>query len=65
MKPVKLSNKELNIVSGAGACTNAFELSYGVIGGSVGMIFGPAGGLAGFGAGYSFGSFLAEGMCRE
>ena len=59
-----LDTNEVNQVSGGDACTNAFELSYGVIGGSLGLIFGPAGGVAGFGAGYSFGSILAEGVCN-
>ncbi|GGW83157.1 hypothetical protein [Alteromonas halophila] len=56
---------EVDDVSGGDACTNAFELSYGVIGGSLGLIFGPAGGVAGFSAGYSFGAILAEGICYD
>ena len=43
-----LDTNEVNQVSGGDACTNAFELSYGAIGGSLGLIFGPAGGVAGF-----------------
>lgn len=60
---IELTDDDLMQVNGGNACTTAFELSYGVIAGSLGGIFGPAGAVAGFGAGYSFGSMLAEGIC--
>ncbi|WP_100658694.1 hypothetical protein [Alteromonas flava] len=61
----EIDKQQLNLVSGANTCTNAFELSYGIIGGSLGFIFGPAGGMAGFSAGYSAGSILAELACDK
>ena len=62
-KTTVLNDAELSLVSAGNACTNAFELSYGIIGGSLGFIFGPAGGVAGFSAGYSAGSLIAEAVC--
>lgn len=61
---MELTELEIISISGGDACTTAFELSYGVIGGAMGGIFGPGGAVVGFGAGYSFGSILAEGICN-
>ena len=65
LKTNVLTNEQILAVSGGSACSTAFELGYGLIGGSLGMIFGPAGGLAGFSGGYSLGSILAEGVCSN
>ncbi|ASD68808.1 MULTISPECIES: hypothetical protein [Pseudoalteromonas] len=59
----QLNLSDVKVVTGASACTTAFEMSFSVLGTAHGAILGPAGAAAGWGVGYSVGSILGGYFC--